>query len=113
MSATGLLLEALRVDPSDRKARQNLVGRRASYLKYTLHELPTGVLYGHNGATIAECDELVAELADFREHLEILGESARFVKLIGDCTLHFLRYKEYLVSGRAAGSYERFLAASD
>ena len=109
-SATGLLLEAVRVDPSDRKARRILVRHRASYLEYTLHELPAGVLYGHNAATIAECDELVAELAEFREHVEILGETPRFAELIGDCTLHFHRYREYLASGRAGGSYKQFLA---
>jgi hypothetical protein len=41
-----LLREAVRVDPSDGRARRCLVDGRASYLEYTLHELPAGVLYG-------------------------------------------------------------------
>ena len=113
LSAAGLLLEALRVDPLDRRAREGLVRRRASYLRYTLHELPAGVLYGHNGATLTECDELLAELADFREHVDILGDTARFAALIDECALHFPRYREYLASGRAGDSYERFLASHD
>lgn len=109
-SATGLLLEAIRLDPIDRGARQALVERRAFYLEYTLHELPAGVLHGHNGATVAECEELVRELADFREHVELLGELERFGGLIAECERHFTRYREYLVAGRPGGSYERFLA---
>jgi len=112
-SVVGLLTEAVRLDPSDRKARQALVCRLGSHFEYTLHELPSGVLYGHNGASVAQCDELLAELADFREHVHVLGETARYAELIEECALHYRRYREYLASGRPGGSYARFLETHD
>ena len=53
-SSIGLLREAVRVDAADQLARRRLVNRWSSYLDYTLHELPAGVLYGQNGATAEE-----------------------------------------------------------
>jgi hypothetical protein len=107
--AEGLLEEALRVDPEDDRARRLLIKRRGSYLVYTLHELPSGVLYGHNGATPEECDELLALLADFRTHVTRLGESAEYSELVADCNFHFRAYRDYLRADRPGGSYEGYL----
>ncbi|MCB1641559.1 MAG: hypothetical protein KDI37_07490, partial [Xanthomonadales bacterium] len=57
----GLLREALRQDPSDDVSRLRLIKNIAQQLEYSLHELPTGVLYGHDGASIAQCRELQAD----------------------------------------------------
>lgn len=45
-----LLREALRVDPQDQQARRKLVEHVASYLDYTLHELPAAVRWGRDVA---------------------------------------------------------------
>ncbi|MGK7311786.1 MAG: hypothetical protein ACN0LA_06055 [Candidatus Longimicrobiales bacterium M2_2A_002] len=107
-TAHGLLQEALRVDSNDKLARQRLVERHARYLDYTLHELPAGVLYGHDGATAEECVELQAFLSEFRTHLEFLGLIERYQDLLAACEFHFTAYHRYLVAG-TGDSYENFL----
>lgn len=110
-SAVGLLQAAVRCDPNDRLARSRLVGRWSNYLEYTLHELPDGVLYGHNGATPEQCGELLALLQDFRGHVAVLNQEERFADLIADCTLHFNSYREYLAQRQPGETYESFLEA--
>jgi len=51
-SKKGLLREALCIDPEDGPARTSLVEELADYFEYTLHELPAGVLYGANSASV-------------------------------------------------------------
>jgi len=108
-SAVGLLRAAVELDPADRLARQRLVERWASYLDYTLHELPAGVLYGHDGATPEQCGQLLELLEEFRAHVAVLDQEETFADLIADCSLHFNSYREYLALGPSSGSYERFL----
>ena len=103
-TAEGLLEEAVRLDPEDHLARRRLVERRASYLGYTLHELPTGVLYGKDGATIPECQELLQLLAEFRGHVAMLDEVDGYSALIDKCTEHYHGYLDYLRRGRPGGS---------
>ncbi len=104
----GLLKEAIRVDPRDRRARIRLLEIWAPTLRYSLHELPAGVLYGHNGATIAECGELLELLDEFRAHVAESELSAQYADLIADCDLHFRCYREYLSQPPPRESYEAF-----
>jgi hypothetical protein len=104
----GLLQEAVRLDAADLVARRRLVEQQASYLEYTLHELPSGVLYGHDGASVAECDDLLQQLADFREHVAVLRETDRHAALIEECAEHYGAYRDYLQRDRPDGSYARF-----
>ncbi len=108
-SSVGLNLEALRVAAGDQIARARLVDSWADYLAYTIHEVPCGVLYDRNGTTIAGCDELLELLADFRRHVEILGRTEQYVRLINDCAFHYRWYREYLTVGDRSVSYQRFL----
>jgi hypothetical protein len=98
-TAVGLLTEAVRVDPTDDIARKRLVDRHAAYLEYTLHELPAGVLYGHDGATAEQCDELLELLADFKRHVEATAQTDRFARLVQDCDFYFRAYAGYRRSG--------------
>jgi hypothetical protein len=110
-TASGLLQEALRVDSSDTKARRRLIEGNARYLAYTLHELPAGVLYGHDSASIEECTELLSSLDDFRSHLDVLGERSRYAELVANCQYHFEAYRKYLAVRLVGQSYAEFLAA--
>ena len=110
-TAHGLLREAARVDPTDELARRRLVRVRADYLEYTLHELPAGVLYDRDGATVGGCDELLSELAEFREHLAATGQAAEYGRLVAECDFHYRAYRDYLTTGRPGGSYGRYLAS--
>lgn len=107
-TTVGLLKEAIRIDPADQISRDRLVHLWAQTFEYSLHELPAGVLYGHNGATIPECDELLVFLQEFRVYEAGLDQPSRFAELVAECDLHFRSYREYLAQGRPGGSYEQF-----
>lgn len=100
--------EAYRRDPSFEHARAKLVSATANFIHYTLHELPAGVLYGTDGATLEQCDELVAELAFFRGLLTS-REVEQFQALVERASFHYPNYREYLLQNRKHG-YGTFLA---
>lgn len=50
------------IDPSNDEARLLLLKAVVSWLEYTEHEWPSGILYGNDGATIEQCDEISAEV---------------------------------------------------
>jgi hypothetical protein len=110
-TAVGLLTEAVRVDPTDDIARKRLVDKHAAYLEYTIHELPAGVLYGHDGATAEQCDELLELLADFTRHVEATAQTDRFAKLIQDCDFNFRAYAGYRRSGLTS-SFAEYVRSS-
>lgn len=85
------------------------VHERAYYLGYTLHELPDGVLYGHDGASIAECDELLGLLAEFVDLAKKAGLQEVHAKLIKDCAFHFRSYRDYLVARSWGDTYKTYL----
>ncbi len=87
-----------------------MVQRLAGYLEYTLHELPDGVLYGADGATEQECDELLALLLEFKAHVRLIGQLDIYAELVRDCEMHYAAYRDYLRTGRPEGSYEVYLA---
>jgi hypothetical protein len=100
--------EAYRRDPTSGDARAKLVAATASFIRYTLHELPAGVLYGSDGATLEQCNDLVAELAFFRELLTS-PETERFRELVDLASFHYRTYRKYLLQNRKQG-YRAFLA---
>ena len=108
-SRTGLLREAIRLDPCDKQALEQLVASEASYLSYTLHELHTGVLYGHNSATSEQCEKLLNGLSEFETHLHQSGQIGRYPELVNECRFHYQAYRQYLMINRRETSYERYL----
>jgi hypothetical protein len=110
-SSEGALLQAaLAHDPNDSRSRQQLIQLIASRLRYTLHELPTGVLFGVDGATADECDELLAELEEFRALIAVADQSADYTQLVAECEHHYRAYERYLLERPTHRSYSRFLA---
>lgn len=57
VSPTDLLREAFQRDPDDVRVQDQLIQTLATHFAYAVHELPSGVLYGADGATVAECQE--------------------------------------------------------
>lgn len=100
--------EAYRRAPSVEDARAKLVSSTANFIQYTLHELPAGVLYGTDGATLEQCDDLVTELAFFRELLTS-REAEQFQALVERASFHYPNYREYLRQNRKQG-YQAFLS---
>lgn len=109
----GLLREALRVDPLDTRARARLITSMTGALNYALHELPAGVLYGHDGATIEQCAELRADLDELESLVTAHGTRAEYEDLINDCRYHFTAYADYLARHLEFLSYEDYLTKMD
>jgi len=105
-----LLRKALEVDADDSRARRGLISRIASHLEYSLHELPAGVLYGMNGASISECAELIQELDEFCGFVKADGREDDYRDLTEECRLHFSAYRDYLENRRLYASYASYLS---
>ena len=108
-TCVGLLAEALRLDPADDAARRRLIDRHASYLEYTLHELPVGVLCGIDRASPNQCEDLLALLDEFKADVALTTQEERFSELIRDCEFHYNAYAAYIRSGPPYEGYERYL----
>jgi hypothetical protein len=85
----------------------------ANQFDYAIHELPAGVLYGSDGATIEQCKELFSELAVFREHIDYLKLGPHYAKLVNSCDFHFSAYAAYLAESDEWTSYEEYLDSLD
>jgi len=111
-NSIALLKEALRVDSTDALARRRLVEANARYMTHTLHELPAGVLFEGDRATLGQCHELLALLAEFWEHLTVLGLQHEYAELVRECDHHYRAYAEYLRVRAPGDSYEAFASPS-
>jgi hypothetical protein len=69
---------------SEASSRYEVLFRR---LLHAVHELPAGVLFGANGATEAECKELMEDLLEFERLTTQLGRNN--VEFIEGCRWHF------------------------
>lgn len=84
---------------------QNLI-HKISYIRYTLHELPSGVLYGSNGATDKECDELITETYSIQNSFELNSEQLKYLEL---ARWYYERYKHYLGRNRHFDDFSAYL----
>jgi hypothetical protein len=109
-SEVGLLRAAVRHEPSDRASRRRLIAALADRLRSSLHELPSGVLFGMDGATVEECGWLLEELEEFQAQVDHEGCAEEYQDLIRDCRLHFHTYRLYLTDRDGARSYAEYLS---
>jgi hypothetical protein len=106
-----LLRAALRHDPGDRASRRRLIAALADGFAYSLHEVPSGVLYSiGNGATIEECGWLLDELEEFRGLVQEEGLAGKYRDLIRDGSFHFHSYRRYLADREGTSSYPEYLS---
>lgn len=61
-SELSLYKKSYEIDPGNDEARLLLLKAIVSWLEYSEHEWPSGILYGNNGATIEQCDEISSEV---------------------------------------------------
>lgn len=106
----GLLLAAIRHDPVDRRSRLRLIEKIADRLRFSLHEVPAGVLYGMDGASPEQCQELEAELEEFCRLIAQERMQERYAELIGACRHHFRGYRDYLLHREKHESYAAYLS---
>jgi hypothetical protein len=83
-----LFRECYQIDPSHEEVRTSLLDRQLSWFRYYIHEWPAGVLYGNDGATRGQCEEILKELAFARE----LDTSHKFLELFDDVELKTREY---------------------
>lgn len=57
----GLYNKSHELDPSNDEARLLLLKAIVAWLEYSVHEWPSGILYGNDGATIEQCEEISTE----------------------------------------------------
>ena len=84
-----LLRECHSIDPSDFGVRTALLDSDVRWLEYCIHEWPAGILYGSDGATHEQCEEILEELTFART----LDEQGRFSDLFDDVEQ---KTKEYM-----------------
>ena len=82
--------------------------RLLRYLEYTLHELPAGVLYDHDGADEKKCAELMSET--YRLERLALDRGVDLAEFIAACRWHYERYPHYLSRQRHFGTYANYMA---
>jgi hypothetical protein len=75
-------------------------------LRYAVHELPAGVLYGANGADEHQCAEWMQDLLVFEQLCRQLNKDHR--AFIEGCRWHFEHYPHYLGRRRHFASYEQY-----
>ncbi len=81
--------------------------RLLEVLRYSVHELPAGVLGGPNAATPKECVRLMQNLRQFEELSTSVGrEMSLFIE---DCRWHFEHYPHYLSRSRHFRGYEDYI----
>ena len=105
-----LLLAAIRHDPDDRRSRLRLIDTLADGLRFSLHEIPSGVLYGMDGASPEQCRELEAELEEFCRLVAQEQTQERHAELIRAGRLHFRAYRDYLSNRDKYQSYAEYLS---
>lgn len=82
--------------------------RERDWLTSAVHELPSGVLDGAGGASIAACAEMLDGLDVFAQRCERLGLNDHR-EFIEGCRWHFDHYGHYLGRRRHLADYETYV----
>jgi len=109
----GLILEAVKRDPSDLRSKHRLRVILRIRFYYCLHELPSGVLYAHGGATADQCSELIDELAQYSSLCEEIGSEDLDREIIETASFFVPAYRDYLIHREAYESFEDYIVAHD
>lgn len=97
----------LKQEPNNEFALQYKYNTLKSFLEFSLHEMPTGILNGMNGADIDDLSEMLLSVDEFQ------GISARLGKddkaLINECRTLYPAYNEYLQCYTRYNGFEDYL----
>lgn len=83
-----LLQDCYSIEPQNPEIRQALLKKLLSWLDYSIHEYPRGILYGHNGATIDECQDILTHI----EFVKTLDPEEKFKDFLDDVRTKVLEY---------------------
>jgi hypothetical protein len=87
-----ILDELLEAAPDHVEARLLRLDAAIDWLRFCVHEWPAGILYGMNGATLAECGEIRAEVAVARR----IDVDKRFADFLDGFEAKLSEYEERL-----------------
>lgn len=85
-----LLQDCYSIDSQNPKIRKALLKKLLSWLDYSIHEYPMGILYGHNGGTIDECQDILTHI----EFVKKLDPEEKFKDFLDDVRTKVLEYME-------------------
>lgn len=77
------------IDPSNEEVRLLLLEKIVDWLQYSEHEWPSGILYGNNEATLAECSEISIEI----ERVLKLDKEFKYSEFIKQYVKKFTEYR--------------------
>lgn len=109
LSAPRMLREARKREPDNLLVQRKLVEVIAQQLQYSTHEIPAGVLYGSNGATVAECAILLREVGEFRQLAQNTNLLQQYQAHIAEWEYYFMSYADYLPNNKHYQGFADYL----
>jgi hypothetical protein len=106
-SEKALINRYLQHEPDDREVLMKNAAFLHNALYYALHELPSGVLYGRDGATMDGCKELLDLLEEYKsacQKLQIDRDAD-----IRYYAMHFRGYQDYLLHRDLYTNYRDYI----
>ena len=104
-----LLDRALVQEPGARDLQRRWLDVTREWLDYAIHEVPAGVLHGPNGATVADCEEMLEHVDTFESRADSVGIIDQDRESIARWRYYFGGYRKYLLEHGRYGSFARFL----
>ena len=89
-----LLKEAYAIDRNSSEVCEALLKSLLDYFCHASHEWPAGILWGNDGATLDQCNEIMSEVTLARE----LDRECAYALPIGEFESKFKQYQERLIS---------------
>jgi len=89
ITAHQLFRKCYRLNPENQEARALLLKNIIDWLAYCVHEWPSGILYGRDGATLAQCREIREEI----EFAITLDENNRYRSFLRDVRNKLIQYE--------------------
>jgi hypothetical protein len=105
----GLILEAISRDSSDTRSKQRMRAILRGRFEYSLHEIPSGVLYGQDGATVEECSEMISELKNYENLCSEIGAEDEDREIIDEASYYIPAYRDYLIDRGSHVSFASYI----
>lgn len=103
-----------RAEPHAVEPNKKLSIHLEKWFEFTLHELPSGVLCGMNGATTEQCAELMNWTDAYTTAISVLGGPSPAQKeLLKKCRYHYTAYAKYRSTRKPEDTYQSFLHQTD
>ena len=106
-SYSHLIEKGLSLQPNDKELLENRELTLRNYINYSIHEIPIGVLYDNNGASIENCDELMNTLKEY----DIICRKLKVdnSELTNEAEFYYKAYKNYLQVNKQYNNFEHYL----